>query len=234
MFLAGIASVGIAHQTGWLVTSPEPLFDNQSDTAKRIRSANNLKHMVVALHNYADHQGQLPPSASTDPDGRPLLSWRVLLLPYLEEEDLFQEFRLDQPWDSPHNLRLLPRIPSLFRHPGRVKDEVPYMTHYQVFVGPGTAFERGAVLRFPEDFPDGINNTILIAEAAEPVPWTKPVDLPFLPNKPLPKLGGLSKKRFHVAMADGSTRLRATVANRQGIGKPRVRANLLENSYSTL
>jgi len=131
-----------------------------------------------------------------------LLSWRVALLPYLQENELYHQFKLDEPWDSPHNKALLKKMPKVFAPPG-VKTPEPYSTFYQVFVGPHAAFEKHRGLRIV-DFLDGTSNTILIAEAGSAVPWTKPEDLHFAPDEPIPQLGGLFPGKFHVAMADGS------------------------------
>jgi hypothetical protein len=185
------------------------------DAGPRMVAAWRLREIGGALHAYAsDHAGRLPPAAVRDQDGRPLLSWRVLLLPYLEQADLYREFRLDEPWDGPHNVALLPRMPEVYSPPPVTGLRVdPSATFWQVFVGPGTAFEGPDGLRLPEDFPDGTSNTILVAEAGEPVPWTKPADLPYGPGRPLPPLGGVfggrhtEVKGFHVALADGSVRL---------------------------
>jgi hypothetical protein len=122
------------------------------------------------------------------------LSWRVLLLPHLGEEDLYRHFRLDEPWDSPHNIELLPRMPNAFRRPSldplrRWMDE-PGTTPFQVFVGPGTAFEVEAEPQITVDFPDGLSNTILIDEARDAVPWTKPADLAYRPDRPFLRWGG--------------------------------------------
>jgi hypothetical protein len=98
--------------------------------------------------------------------GRPLYSWRVLLLPYIEEDKLYAEFRLDEPWDSEHNVRLIDRMPRLYRAPWtRRVDVPPGHTVYRVFVGPGTPFELGARVRLKDDFPDGLGDTILFVEA---------------------------------------------------------------------
>jgi hypothetical protein len=138
-----------------------------------------------AIHKYHDAHWKLPPAVVHDKDGKPLYSWRVLLLPYLEQEALFHRFKLDEPWDSPHNKSLLIPTPFVFRP--RWSDGEDGTTHFQVLVGPGTAFERdGVTLR---DFPDGRSNTILFVEATVPVPWTKPTDLEYDPNGPLPALG---------------------------------------------
>jgi uncharacterized protein DUF1559 len=157
----------------------------------RVAAMNDLKQIAFAMLMYADTHGKgLPPAAHCDKDGRPLLSWRVLVLPYLEEMPLYKQFRLDEPWDSPHNLKLVARMPRVFDVPFDAK--VPGHTFVQVFVGPGTAFEKrtnGDGWRCPEDFPDGSSNTILVAHAAKAVPWTKPADIVYDPNQPVPELG---------------------------------------------
>jgi Protein of unknown function (DUF1559) len=159
----------------------------------RQSSMMRLWDLGLAMQSYAGrNQGRLPPAAIWDKDGRPLLSWRVLLLPDLKEKELFAKFHLDEPWDSPHNLALLPRMPLIYESPPSwiLKTE-PYTTFYQVFVGEGTAFEGKKGLRFREDFPQGGSMTILIVDAGKPVPWTKPEDLVYEPNEPLPPLGGI-------------------------------------------
>jgi hypothetical protein len=155
------------------------------------------------LHAYSDEHKTLPPAALYDKDGRPLLSWRVRILPYIEQGSLYKEFKLDEPWDSPHNIQLLPRMPKVFGHPKVGAEADRHATFYQVFVGPGAAFEGTTGKSFKADFPDGISSTILIVEAAEAVPWTKPVELVYEPNKPLPKLGGQFRNIFHAAFGDG-------------------------------
>lgn len=147
--------------------------------------SNNLRQIGIALHNYHDTNDGFPPAALRDPDGRPLLSWRVLILPYLEQQNLFEEFRLDAPWDSPHNAPLLMKMPKVYE-PMRA-NRPPGETPCQAFVGPGTMFElaRG---KMPHDFPDGLSNTIMVVEAEERVPWTKPADLIYDPTGPLPAL----------------------------------------------
>jgi hypothetical protein len=209
MFIAGISGVGIAHQTAWLASSPEPLLARGSirHMAARSQLQNNLKQLALAMHNYAgDHGDRLPPAAVYSKDGRPLLSWRVLLLPYIECETLYREFHLADPWDSPHNVRLLPRMPKTYYPPAGPIDGQPTRTHLQVFVGKGTAFEGTDGVDLQKGIPDGTSNTILVVEAAQAVPWTKPQDLPYDPDRPLPLLGVLSPESFNIGMADGSAR----------------------------
>src|SRR5688572_17499002 len=111
--------------------------------------------MGLAMHNYHDANGALPAAAIRGKDGKPLLSWRVSLLPYIEQDNLYKEFRLDEPWDSPHNRKLLGRMPSTYSPFSRKETPEPYTTYYQVFVGPGAAFEGREGKKLKEDFPDG-------------------------------------------------------------------------------
>jgi hypothetical protein len=170
----------------------------------RKRSQNNLKQIGIAMHQYHDTFGTLPTAAIYGKDGKPLLSWRVAILPYIEQNQLYQQFKLDEPWDSEHNKKLLDKMPPIYAPLG-VKTKEPNTTFYQAFVGPGAAFEGQRKLRLL-DFLDGTSNTIMIAEAAEPVPWTKPADLAFDEKKPVPKLGGMSPDGFNVLFGDGYVR----------------------------
>ncbi len=175
----------------------------QNDAARRERSVNILKQLALSMHRYHDAHKELPPAAYYSKDGKPLLSWRVGLLPYLGYKELYEQFHLDEPWDSAHNKKLLAQMPAELAFGDTAKQG---LTHYQVITGKGTAFDGKQGLRLPADFPDGTSNTILIVEAKDAVPWTKPADLPYDAKKPLPRIGGLFKDGFHVALADGAVR----------------------------
>jgi hypothetical protein len=179
-------------------------------------SAVSLKQIALAMHNYQSDHGTLPPAVVRGKDGQPLYSWRVLLLPYLEQDALYRNLKLDEPWDSPHNEPLLRDTPKCFRPRLGGGNEPPGHTHYQVLVGPGTPFERDG-LTF-DDLPY-LADTILVVEARDTVPWASPADLTYAPGQPIPPLGaGFTKpveffcytvKRkpgFVAAFADGSTR----------------------------
>ncbi|HEX4609978.1 MAG TPA: DUF1559 domain-containing protein [Urbifossiella sp.] len=180
-------------------------------------SAKNLERIALAVHNYNDAHGELPTNL-LDKKKRPLLSWRVQILAFIEREprplvapgtprdiefdDLFRAFKLDQPWDSEHNKKLIGKMPALYA-PVRVKAESG-VTFYQGFCGSHGWLNPGA--RLVASFPDGTSNTLLLAEAAKGVPWTKPEDLEFN-GKTVPAVGGVFGGKFHAAMADGSVRL---------------------------
>jgi RNA polymerase sigma factor (sigma-70 family) len=175
------------------------------DAAARSRSANNLKQIAIAIHNYADVHGTLPPAAVCDKAGKPILSWRVLVLPYLEQQMLYKEFKLDEPWDSDHNKKLIARMPVTYQLPAAMPAKATE-THYRVFVGNGAAFEYIKGAKFA-DFTDGTSNTILVATAKDGVTWTKPDELEFDPDKDMTKLlGFLQGNVCNVSFADGSVR----------------------------
>jgi prepilin-type processing-associated H-X9-DG protein len=171
--------------------------------ADRMMSANNLKEIHFAMDKYESSTGSMPAQAIHGRDGRPLLSWRVAILPQLDEWDLYRQFKLDEPWDSPHNIQLLDRMPKVFAVP----DAPPGATEtpYQVPTGTGTLFPPRVKPR-RDRIPDGTSQTILCAEAAQAVPWTKPEDLACDPSRPLPQFGGLFRGGFNVLFADGSIR----------------------------
>jgi hypothetical protein len=164
--------------------------------------------VTLALHNYHDTHGQLPPAVVYGDYGQPLYSWRVLILPFIEHEEQFNEFHLDEPWDSPHNLTLLPKMPRTYALPPHSASKMklpPYHTIMHVFVGRDAAFEGKVGLRM-RDFTDGLSNTILVIEAGEPVPWTKPEDLYYDPDEPLPDLRCPFRNGFRVGLGDGGVR----------------------------
>lgn len=183
-----------------------PIYALVSSGWAESRSRENLKRLAEAMLACNNRQGSMPAQAIYGKEGVPLLSWRVALLPYLGYQDLYDEFRLDEPWDSEHNKKLLPRIPQVYLPPVPQRGKVRYGTYYQVFVGPPAPFDGPRGPRAPDTFSDGTSNTILIIEAGEPVPWTKPQDLPYAPDKPLPKIGGLFRNDYNCAMADGTVR----------------------------
>jgi hypothetical protein len=169
----------------------------------------NLKHIGLAMHNYADTYSYLP-DRGEPPDPmklaeKPRLSWRVALLPYLEEDNLYRRFKLDEPWDSPHNKALLTPMPKVYAHPRDPQGAAQGLTPYRVFTGPNAPFERPKP-RFPASFPDGTSNTFLVVEAADAVPWTKPDELAYDPARPLPKLGGRLHGGFNAVMGDAAVR----------------------------
>ena len=175
---------------------------------ERVISQNNLKQLGMAIHNYHAANNRLPfPGvakfgAPLGPgNNNPNLSWRVAILPYIEQQALYQQFKLDEPWDSEHNKKLIDKMPKLFAPVNGVKAEKGH-TFYQIFSG-REALKPG--VRFT-DVTDGLSNTLMIVEAGDSVPWTRPEDMLYDAKKPLPKLGAMFSGDFNAAFMDGSVR----------------------------
>jgi len=185
-----------------------PVVRRAVESAARVQASNSLHQLLLAAVNHADaNGGSLPAIANFDKAGKPLLSWRVHLLPYLDEEKLYKEFHLDEPWDSDHNKKLIAKMPKVFRGPSRKLNDQG-KTVFLAPTGKGTAWPGGAIgQRYPAGFPDGTSNTILLilADDALAVEWTKPDDLKINLDKPH---AGLGKRAgaFLVGLADGSVR----------------------------
>jgi hypothetical protein len=189
---AGLA-IGAVFAFYFVTTYLTVLFNTQERALRKI-SADYLTAIDGSMRRYQTKHEHFPPAAIRDPDGRPLLSWRVAVLPMLGQHELYERFKLDEPWDSPHNHGLLAEMPWFYAAPHR-PDAVPPTTVYQVFVGPGTPFDpTAAPLRLEgTDFPVPVLELFFIVEAAEPVPWTKPDDLPYANDRPVPRLGSVVK-----------------------------------------
>jgi hypothetical protein len=183
------------------------------EVADRTESANNMKRIGVAMHQHQDVQGFIP-NNSYAPDGRPLLSWRVHILPYLGEEGLYRQFNLNEPWDGPTNRKLISQMPKIYGTAEMRKTSGEGKTYYRGFSHQGAIFEKPRAKGLPPNrltfgnILDGMTNTIAVVEAGEAVEWTKPDDIDFGPGRPLPPLGaGRKGDQVIVLMLDGSFRI---------------------------
>jgi prepilin-type processing-associated H-X9-DG protein len=191
--------------SGVLVALLLPAVQSAREAARRAQCVNNIKQIMLAMHNYHSANNFFPRD-TTDKDGKPLLSWRVAILPYIEQAELYNKFKLDEAWDSPHNKELLKEMPQTFRCPSLAKLE-PFTTKYRGFVGAAAMFEIGQDIGIAS-ITDGTSNTIAVVEASEAVPWSKPDDLPFDQNAQ-PSLYGAGSSHpggFNCGFADGSVR----------------------------
>jgi hypothetical protein len=176
--------------------------------AAKLQSSNNLHVLGMAMFRYHDSNGVLPLAVlkqGGDLNAPAAHSWRVALLPYLLESngwELYNQYRFNEPWDSPNNNKLRSKMPRCYAAPG--KNPADGLTYYQVLVGPRTAFQRnGLPINFAE-LNKKQSKMICIVEADQPVPWTKPEDIPYDPSQPVPKLGGLFPDGFNVLLSDGT------------------------------
>jgi RNA polymerase sigma factor (sigma-70 family) len=174
-----------------------------ADLAARKLTRERLKQIVIAAHNYVDAHDSNFPLDIRSADGKPLLSWRVALLPYLGHDYLYQQFKLDEPWDSETNRKLLGFIPPAYQSAPVVQKSLPLgSTLMQRPTGKGAIHEPGVAVKISEVF-DGTSNTLFALEAGDAVPWTKPADLPFDADKDLPTPVGPYTDALHAVTADG-------------------------------
>ncbi len=173
--------------------------------AQRSLQANNMKQVMLALHNYEAANGHFPPSVVIDKESGVPRSWRVEILPYIDQAQLYQEYRKNEPWDSEANKAVLAKMPATYRHPSQSSDSTMssiFMPYGEGLVA-GPDDKEGLQLR---DVIDGLSNTIALVESKQDIPWTKPEDLKFdLTAEKLPSLGFVPEG-WHVAMGDGSVR----------------------------
>ncbi len=166
-------------------------------------SGKTLGQIANAVHTYASaNKGDLPDDIF-DKDGKQLLSWRVQLLPYLGEQALHKQFRLNESWDSQHNRVLLEKMPRVFASP-RVKVKQKGFTVYQVFSGPNALWHAGKARYRVATLPDGTAQTLFAVETSKAVAWTKPADIPFDKDKKVADFGKPYGGKPLVSLMDGT------------------------------
>jgi hypothetical protein len=187
------------------VASLAGAIEERGGPLERTGTGRHFHAIGIALWSYFDAHGTFPAHAIYSKDGKPLLSWRVALLPYLGEDKLFKQFHRDEPWDSEHNKKLIDRMPEVYRSP-KLRDRRPGLTTYLApinkdFVFTGT--KEG--IRGPRDIPDGTSNTAYVVDASDEkaVVWTKPEDLMVDRKDPWKDLLGHYPSFIVVGTADG-------------------------------
>jgi prepilin-type processing-associated H-X9-DG protein len=147
------------------------------EAARRAQCTCNLCGIKLALHNYHETYGTLPPAFVADANGRPMHSWRVLILPFMEYQSIYTQYNFAEPWDGPNNIKLLDRMPPNLACPSRSPGNPTNLTSYVAITGPGTMFPGAGSVKFA-DVTDGMSDTLMIVEVANvDVPWTAPIDL---------------------------------------------------------
>jgi hypothetical protein len=189
-----------------------PLVNASREAAWRSERMNDFKHIALGMLNYDDAKGSYPAQASYDAGGKPLLSWRVAILPYIDQGDLYKQFHLDEPWDSEHNRALIAKMPAVYADPAAPDLAAVGRTTYLVPVGEGMV-SYGAEGTKIREVIDGTSNTILVVEVTPDlaVEWTKPADWEVDLSDPLKgvrrKAGESRGNVFAAAFCDGSVRI---------------------------
>ncbi len=207
MFVAGLSAAGIVHQAGWLLTSREPLVQSDSGAMRRAISTNHLKEIGLALHNYHQAHRSFPPGGTFDGNGQPLHGWQAMLLPFLEQQRLYDRIDFSVPWDHPGNAEVYrTEIPG-FLYPSRLdtRDRRGYALSF--YAGNADVL-GGDVARKESDLKDGTSSTFMAGEAAgEFQPWGYPANWrdPALGiNRSPPGFGGPSPVGACFLFADGT------------------------------
>jgi hypothetical protein len=206
-WFAIVVGIGL---TVWLLW---PATSRVRDATGRVKSTSFLKQIGLAMQNYDSAKGRLPPQAICEKDGKKLLSWRVAILPYIEQGALYAKFKLDEPWDSPHNLALVPEMPVTLCTPSA--DRKQGLSRFKVFTGPGTIFEmedsdegwrnKWSIATLTKS-QRGTSNLVFCVESDDPVVWTKPEDWDYDPMQPFPTMKPVYPNLFMALMGDGSVR----------------------------
>lgn len=205
----GVEPLFMVATVGVLVALLLPAVQAAREAARRNQSKNNLKRLILSMLNYESAHRNFPAQAIYAEDGTPLLSWRVAVLPFLEDgNELYARFHLDEPWDSPHNIQLLPLMPEVFIDPSSDLATTDGKTHYLGVSGPRAVFSGEMRGRSLAKITDGTSRTVAIVQVddSHAIEWTKPADYDaekYAAN-PVGGIGGLHNGQFLFAMCDGS------------------------------
>ena len=213
MFIAGISIVGVTHQFVWLATSEERLFGYASrDAARRNASMNKLRQQGLGIESYSNNHQSIPPGFTADPNGRMLHSWQTMILPSVEEFNLYKQIDLTQPWNSPRNAPHCRQEVDMFINPSVASGDLADAEGFAVSHYAGNKLVLGSAqsLTF-RDIADGNSRTVMAGEAAGNfVPWAKPTqgrDLQLGLNKSPDGFGSERRAgKTLFLMADGSVK----------------------------
>ena len=203
-FLVVLVAVTLLLFLSWVFW---PGVSSRGEAGRRSDCRNNHNQIGLALHNYADAYGSFPPAYTVDAAGKPLHSWRTLILPYLDQQPLYHQIDLSKPWDDAANAEILKTPVKAYRCPS--SDLASNHTTYLGVAARNGSFFQNTPRQF-EDFTDGLAMTWIVIEVPREhaVPWGSPNDAdeaPILSVKPQSKLP--HKDGFHVLFADGRVEL---------------------------
>jgi len=163
--------------TGLVAAILLPAVSQARMAAQRMQSNNNLKMIALGLHNYHDTYGTFPPSYIPDENGKPMHSWRVLILPFVESSHIYDQYDFSQPWDSPANMKACEMMPFVYQSPALGADDMASRTTYVAISGPNTVLGTDQAKKLSEITAGTANVMMVVEDTSNPVPWNKPVDI---------------------------------------------------------
>ncbi|MGE3313931.1 MAG: DUF1559 domain-containing protein [Planctomycetaceae bacterium] len=210
--LVFFAAVGFLILVGFCLL---PDLSHSREENDRYLCRNNLKMITLALHAYHDEYKSFPPAYIADANGQPMHSWRVLILPFMEQQTLYRKYRFDEPWDGPNNRKLHEIAVREFACPStfdRRSGEIPLTTNYVAIVGSETMWPGSTSLRLFQ-ISDSASETIAVAEMQNSgIHWMEPRDLPFdrmsfrINDPETPSISSGHHEVAQIGLADGSVR----------------------------
>jgi hypothetical protein len=209
VLIIGVGALGVLVVCGGIGAALFlPAVQQAREAARRSQCKNNLKQIGLALHNYHDMYSCFPPAYIADESGKPMHSWRVLILPFLDQAPLYNQYDFSEPWDGPNNSRLISRMPPVYACPSHPSTG-SYTTNYAGAFGENCVF-RSAGPTSIADITDGTSNTLLVGEAVNAgIPWMKPEDIDITAHPSLGDRDGFSSDHtggIQVLMCDGAVR----------------------------
>ena len=170
-----VALLGAVPCLGIMTALLLPAIQAAREAARRANCLNNLKQINLALLNYESAHKCFPPAYIPDEDGNPMHSWRVLILPYMEEQALYEMYNFDVPWDHPDNQYLADMMPQVYKCPSEASGNLSD-TSYAMVVGPGCISDGPSATKMSQ-IRDGMSNTIIVVEVAgRGINWLEPTD----------------------------------------------------------
>jgi len=208
LIIAGAGFFGLLICGGILAALLLPAVQQAREAARRSQCKNNLKQIGLALHNYHDVYNSFPPAFVADENGNPMHSWRVLILPFIDEQALYAQYRFDEPWNGPNNSLLLNRMPIVFRCPSH-GTPTDTNTAYAAVYGPNSVFQGSSSVAIRQIL-DGTSNTLAVGEVtAASIPWMQPLDVDVTLHPSVGDRAGFSSDHIggcHFLMVDGAVR----------------------------
>jgi hypothetical protein len=198
-----VLGVGAVCAVPILIALLLPAVQAAREAGRRVQSQNNMKQIAIAMLNYHDAMGEFPPAVVNDANGQPLYSGRVLLLPYMEQQGIYEQFDQNSAWNSPANMALSQQTLPVFTDPSS-RRTTPGQTDYLFVVGQGTAFDGQGKVSMGK-IRDGSSNTMFLVEVKDSgVSWAQPSELNI--SQPMPLPTGNHPRGNLAAFFDGSTR----------------------------
>ena len=163
--------------TPFIRATIDKIIESERKRQRSMLPQNRLREIALAMANYYSTYGTFPPPYTVDKNGKPLHSWRVLILPFLEEGNLYQRIRLNEPWDSEYNKQFHNQMPAVYHNTAYPGSDKKGETNFCTVVGPDTFGQADGKGRKTSEIKNGPSHTIMLVERQTPICWMAPIDI---------------------------------------------------------